>query len=124
MVEGSDVRLLCNRDVCRKFCTHLNCPGLHCARGVCNFNVPACVEGDTVGKKSYDILEVDGGTRREVQQISYFSDMLDSEAMAERAVRARVTSTWLKWRDIANILLNKNIHSTELEFVKLVSDPY
>ena len=35
--------------------------------------------------------------------------MLDCEAGVERAVRARVTAAWKRWREISSLLVNRNI---------------
>ena len=44
-----------------------------------------------------------------VEQFCYLGDVLDCEAGVERAVRARVTAAWRRWREIASLLVNCNI---------------
>ena len=39
----------------------------------------------------------------------YFGSVLDYEGGVENVVRAKVAAAWTKWRDIAGLLVNKNI---------------
>ena len=39
-------------------------------------------------------------------------DVLDCEGDVERAIRARIATAWLEWRDIAGLLVNKSIPLT------------
>ena len=51
-----------------------------------------------------------GGQIEEVQEeFCYLGDVLDCEAGVERAVRARVSAAWKKWRDMAGLLTDKRI---------------
>lgn len=54
-------------------------------------------------------LEMDGGMLQEVQQFCYMGDVLDSKAKGDRLLRARVASVWLKWKEIASLLMSKSI---------------
>lgn len=94
--------LLCAK--CKKWC-HLRCSGLKSVKTVQNFCCPVCkrrAESNKDGEtRQYDRLI--GG----VQEFIYLGDMLDCEAGAERAARARVAITWRKWREIAHLLTNK-----------------
>ena len=42
-----------------------------------------------------------------MQEFSYLGDVLDCEAGVERAVRARVSAAWKKWREMAALLTDK-----------------
>lgn len=48
-------------------------------------------------------LEVEGGMLQEVQDFYYLGESLESEARAERAMRARVASLWSKWKEIESL---------------------
>ena len=54
-------------------------------------------------------MEVDGGVIKEVEQFCYLGDILDCEAGVERAVRARITIAWGRWRRISRLLANRSI---------------
>ena len=43
----------------------------------------------------------------EVQEFCYLENVLDCEAGVERAVRARVSAAWKKWREMASLLTDK-----------------
>ena len=43
----------------------------------------------------------------EVQEFCYLGNMLDCEAGVERAVRARVSAAWKKWKEMASLLTDK-----------------
>ena len=43
----------------------------------------------------------------EVQKFYYLGNVLDCEAGVERAVRARVSAAWKKWREMAALLTDK-----------------
>ena len=43
----------------------------------------------------------------EVLEFCYLGDVLDCEAGVERAVRARVSAAWKKWREMADLLTDK-----------------
>ena len=43
----------------------------------------------------------------EVQEFCYLGDVLDCVAGVERAVRARVSAAWKKWREMAGLLTDK-----------------
>ena len=50
-----------------------------------------------------------GGQIEEVQEFCYLGNVLDCKAGVERAVRAKVSAAWKKWRDIASLLTNQSI---------------
>lgn len=56
-----------------------------------------------------ETVEVDGGEIREVKQLCYFRDILDSEGRVERAVRRRVAAAWRKGSEISGLLMNRII---------------
>lgn len=89
--------ILCT--ICDKRC-HKRCPGLRNLNGVTDFCCPACVirnnEQELPEEEEIETIEVDGGVIEEVKQFCYLGDMLDSEGGVERAVRARVATTWGK----------------------------
>ena len=54
--------------------------------------------------------EVEGGGVLEVvDRFCYLGDTMGCEGGAETAVRARVTSAWRKWTDLASLLVNQGI---------------
>ena len=93
---------------CNKWC-HQRCSGLRNLRGVRNFVCPRCAREETAENEERAGLEVNGGTLEEVQQFCYLGDVLDCEAGVERAVRARVATSWKKWREMASLLVNRHI---------------
>ena len=56
-------------------------------------------------------MEVNGGRLEEVHQFCYLGNVFDCEAGVERAVRARVAAAWMKWKEIASMLVNRGIAS-------------
>ena len=80
-----------------------------------NFICPRCAregeleDGDGNGVDEGPGLVVNGGMLQEVEQFCYLGDVLDCESGVERAVRARVTAAWRRWREIANLLVNLSI---------------
>jgi hypothetical protein len=100
--------ILCT--TCNKWC-HKKCSNLRNLNGVAGFCCPACVRrrrGEVV-EAVEESIEVDGEVVREVKQFCYLGDVLDSEGGAKRAVRARVSAAWGKWREIVGLLVNKII---------------
>ena len=100
--------ILCTE--CDKWC-HKRCSGLRKLNGVVDFCCPTCVRRINGGgaREEAETIEVDGGIIEEVKQFCYLGDMLDSEGGVERAIRTRVATTWMKWREIAGLLINKSI---------------
>ena len=106
-VCGSGVRensIFCSS--CQNWC-HKRCSGLHVLREDPNFICPSCSSPRTV--EDDDTIEIDGNRIEEVKEFCYLGDMLDSEGSVERAVRMRVAAAWMKWREIASLLTNKQI---------------
>ena len=54
-------------------------------------------------------LVVEGGRIEEVSHFCYLGDVLDRSGGAERAIRARISAAWSKWRDLAGLLTNVGI---------------
>ena len=50
-------------------------------------------------------------------RICYLGDVLDCEAGVERAMRARVSAAWKKWRVMASLLTDKRIMQRTQESV-------
>ena len=48
-----------------------------------------------------------GGQIEEVQEFCNLGNVLDCEAGVEKAVRARVSAAWKKWRDMAGLLTDR-----------------
>ena len=95
---------------CEKWC-HRRCSGLRNLRNVEEFRCPACVRrGVDVRDEEEEVGELE---LEEVQQFCYLGDMLDCEGGVERAVRARVSAAWQKWREIASLLVNRDIDLVE-----------
>ena len=98
---------------CGKWC-HQRCSGLRRVTGVINFRCPSCQARPGGGEEEDEelVVAVDGGTLREVQHFSYLGNVFDCEGGVERAVRGRVAAAWMKWREIASLLLNRGIRLT------------
>ena len=47
------------------------------------------------------------GQFEKVQEFCYLGNVLDCEAGVERAVTARVSAAWKKWREMASLLKDK-----------------
>ena len=98
--------ILCN--VCDRW-VHKRCTGLRSVNRVSNFCCPACTrrrEGRTIRREPIVVGDDELG---EVDQFCYLGDIVDSEAGVERSVRARAAAAWRSWREIAGLLINKNI---------------
>ena len=103
---GTNSILCCE---CNRWC-HKKCSGLRNLGGVVDFRCPACVRRanrEYVEEEPCVIEE--GQTLEEAEYFCYLGSILDCEGGVERAVRARVAAAWTKWRDIAGLLVNKNI---------------
>ena len=61
------------------------------------------------GKDKIKVLAVNGVVFEEVEQLCCLGDVLDCDARVERAVPARVTAAWRRWRKIASLLVNCSI---------------
>ena len=49
------------------------------------------------------------GRIEEVHEFCFIGDVLDCEAGAERVMRARVAAAWMKWREMASLLMNRSL---------------
>ena len=108
---------VCSRDVgvnsilcisCNKWC-HKRCSGLGRLDPAVNFRCTTRVGGVVMGGWGEAGVVAEGDVVGVVTQFCYFSDVLESEGGAERAVRTRVAAAWGKWREILGLLLNKSI---------------
>ena len=70
-----------------------------------NFQCPECKK-DKVSEEKRDETTL-GRQIEEVQEFCYLGDVLDCEAGVERAVRARVSAAWKKWRDMVGMLTDR-----------------
>ena len=104
--------ILCQE--CGKWC-HKRCSGLRRVTGVQHFVCPGCVRraqrpDQAQGPQHEDgTMDVVGGRLREVDSFCYLGNIMDCEAGLERAVRARVAAAWMKWREVASLLVNRSI---------------
>ena len=99
--------ILCSE--CNKW-YHKRCSGLRNLNGIIDFRCPACVQRANAEymEEEHCVIE-EGETLKETDYFCYLGDVLDCEDGVERAVRARVATAWTKWREIAGLLVNKNI---------------
>ena len=99
---------------CNKWC-HKRCSGLRNLNGVVDFCCPTCVARINGGgvREEEETIEVDGDVIKEVKQFCYLGPLLDSKGGVERAIRIHVANAWMKWREIAGLLINKSICTTE-----------
>ena len=107
-VCGGGVRdnsILCT--LCDKWC-HKRCSGLASLRGVTGFRCPACVSG-TSPDHTDDSMDVEGGIIQEVAHFCYLGDVLERSGGSERAIRARISAGWSKWRELTGLLTNCGI---------------
>lgn len=91
---------------CKMWC-HKKCSGLRTLNGVQGYRCPRCVQGRPPDDD--DSLEVSDMTIKEVEEFCYLGDVIDAEAGAERAVRARTAAAWKKWREMSSLLTNGGI---------------
>jgi len=94
--------ILCTK--CNNWC-HKRCSGLKRVVGVPNFQCPECKKVKV--KEEKRVGTTLGVQIEEVQEFCYLGDVLDCEAGVERAVRARVSAAWKKWREMAGLLTDK-----------------
>ena len=99
--------ILCTSCLC--WC-HRRCSGLRVLREDPSFICPRCSRQNASQQDDEDdVIQIDGDRIEEVKEFCYLGDLLDSEGSVERSVRMRVTSAWRKWREIASLLINKDI---------------
>ena len=67
------------------------------------------------------MLAVNGGTLEETKHFSYLGNVFDCEGGVERAVRGRVATAWMKWRNIASLLMNDGVRQTAKRCMKPAS---
>ena len=89
---------------CKNWC-HKRCSGLKKLTGVQNFKCPECKK-DKGREEKRDVITL-GGQIEEVQEFCYLGNVLYCEAGVERAVRARGSAAWKKWREMASLLTDK-----------------
>ena len=97
--------ILCT--VCDKWC-HKRCSGLSSLGRVTDFRCPACTQG-TSFPHTDDSVTVDGGVIQEVAHFCYLGDVLERSGGSERAIRARISAGWSKWRELTGLLTNCGI---------------
>jgi len=74
-----------------------------------SFQCPSWKESKNIEEGDRE-LTTTGGRIEEVDEFCYLGNgLLDCEARLERAVTARVTAAWKKWRDMASLITNRSI---------------
>ena len=94
--------------VCDKWC-HKRCSGLSSLANVLNFSCPRCSGQILPVQREDDTISVHGEVISEVEQFCYLGDVVDGEGGSERAVRSRVSTAWMRWRELASLLCNRSI---------------
>jgi len=69
---------------------------------------PSCKERKNIEKGDRELITT-GGRIEEVDEFCYLGNLLDCKAGLEKAVRARVTAVWKKWRKMASLTTNRSI---------------
>ena len=102
---------------CNKWC-HKRCSGFAGSlSAVQNFVCPRCTGIAANIQHTDESIRIECGTIEEVQSFCYLGDTLQCEGGAEKAVRARVSQAWLKWREISSLLCNPNVLITKRAMV-------
>ena len=80
------------------------------------FSCSSCQQGANCLRKDSDVspnklkhLQVEGGEIEEVTSFCYLGEVLDTNQGAESAVKYRIFTAWNKWKELASLLVNKNI---------------
>ena len=102
--------ILCS--ACSKWC-HKRCSGLRSLNNVTNFHCPSCVRQQatttSIASDQTTNIKVDGGAIELVSNFCYLGDFITSDGGSERAVQARISMAWNKWRELASLLRNVHI---------------
>ena len=102
---------------CEYWC-HMKCSGLKSIKEYDekHFSCSSCQQGANCQIKDSDVspnkfkhLQVEGGEIEEVNSFCYLGEVLDTNQGAESAVRYRIFTAWDKWKELASLLVNKNI---------------
>ena len=93
---------------CERWC-HQRCSGLRDVRraGI-DFRCPTCAGG---GRREVDGRQVQMGEApvAVVDSFCYLGDIIRCEGGAEAAVRGRIACAWKSWRELASLLVNRDI---------------
>ena len=100
--------ILCS--TCDKWC-HKRCSGVvGSLLNVQNFICSRCAGlSATDVQHVNDSIQLECGTIEEVKSFCYLGDILQCEGGVERAVRARISQAWMKWREISSLLCNRSV---------------
>ena len=102
---------------CEYWC-HMKCSGLKSIKEYDGkyFSCSTCQQGANCLRKDSDVspnklkhLQVEGGEIEEVTSFCYLGEVLDTNQGAESAVKYRIFTAWDKWKELASLLVNKNI---------------
>ena len=72
-----------------------------------DFRCSACIQ--SLRALSNKAIEKDDGIIGGVEKIIYLGDVLDRECSVDAAVKARISTAWVKWRKINGLLCNRGI---------------
>ena len=97
--------ILCS--TCSRWC-HKRCSGLRRVTGVRDFVCPRC-RGQGVPEREDNSIELEEGRLEEVDTFKYLGDELECEGGVEGAVRGRISASWLKWKEISSLLVNRGV---------------
>ena len=81
------------------------------------FSCSSCQQGancqrkdsEEVSPNKFKHLQVEGGEIEEVNSFCYLGEVLDTSQGAESAVKYRIFTAWKNWKELASLLVNKNI---------------
>ena len=102
--EGAN-SILCS--TCSRWC-HKRCSGLRRVTGVRDFVCPRC-RGQGVPEREDNSIELEEGRLEEVDTFKYLGDELECEGGVEVAVSGRISASWLKWKEISSLLVNRGV---------------
>lgn len=98
--------ILCHS--CGKWC-HKRCSKRQSLDGATSFRCPACLRSPNQGEEKAVKCIIDGDEIEMVKDFCYLGDVLCCEGGADRAVKARISAAWRKWRDLASLLKNRHV---------------
>ena len=93
---------------CNRWC-HGRCSGLLRLSGVVGFCCPQCSGQVQVFSTLDDSIIIPGGVIAEAKQFCYLGYVLDSEGGAERAAKAGVSISGMRWRELLSLFCNTGI---------------
>ena len=110
MVGVGSNSIVCKK--CNQWC-HKRCSGIRHSLSAMEdqFECPKCKAEQATTSDETEVQHLRSGELKfeKVHNFTYLGDVVQSEGGIEASVRSRIRATWCKWKDIASILMQKNI---------------